>query len=84
MEFTGAAPENPSEALIEKIVRGRRTVPLHWLEEQVAQALYETELRQGGSAIDIGLWSPAVFREESARLLAEIRPQFGYLKDGSS
>ncbi|OGO23725.1 MAG: hypothetical protein A2144_01260 [Chloroflexi bacterium RBG_16_50_9] len=79
LQFTGEPPGNPSECLIKEIVRESGSVNLDWLEEQVSDTLYRAELRRGGWALDIGIWGPAVFAKEAARILAEVRPQFAYL-----
>lgn len=76
VEFTGAPPGNPSEALIAKIAGSRSSVSLHWLEEQIVDSLYYAELSRGGGVTDIGLWGCAVFCKESARMVAEMRPEF--------
>lgn len=81
MQFTGEPPANPSEDLIRQIVGARRSVSLGWLEEQIADALYHEGLRQGAWVIDIGIWGPAIFRKEAARILADIRPEFGFLPE---
>lgn len=82
LQFTGQPPCTPSEHFIRRIAGERRIASLHWLEEQVSEALYHEELRRGASALDIGLCGPALFHEEAARLLASIRPEFGYFVKG--
>lgn len=84
VEFSGEAPANPSETLVHGAAGGKQAVSLHWLEERIADALYNAEVGRGGSANDVGLWGPAVFREESARVLAEMRPSFGVIKENGS
>ncbi|MBF8266226.1 MAG: hypothetical protein HW384_2090 [Dehalococcoidia bacterium] len=81
VEFTGAPPDNPSETLIKKIAGNRRTVSIHWLEEHIADALYYAELRHSAGVNDIGLWGSAVFGKESAKVVAEMRPEFGVIRD---
>lgn len=81
VEFTGAQAENPSEALIESVAGGQRTVPLHWLEERIADALYNAELGKSGGATDIGLWGCMVFCTESARMIADMRPEFAVVRE---
>ncbi len=79
LEFTGELPENPSEYLVKKIVGEHRSVRLHWLEEQVSHTLYREEISHNAWALDIGIWGPAFFGPEVARVLAEIRPEFASL-----
>lgn len=85
VEFTGAPPRHPSEDLLRKASGGRRSVWLHRLEEQVAEALYHEALRRGGWSLDIGVWGPAAYRKEASRIVADIQPEFGHLiEDGES
>ncbi len=77
VEFTGGPARTPVEALILKITKGRRHASFHWLEGQLAEALYAEELRKGAWATDIGIWGPAVFRREASEVLRDLRPEFG-------
>ena len=79
VELTGEPPVNHSERLITEIVGAKRSVRLDWLEEQICNRLYRTELLAGGSVVDIGLWGPALFTREAARVLSEVRPGFARL-----
>lgn len=83
VEFTGEPPANASETLVRNAAGGKRAVPLHWLEDHIADALYRAEIGQGGSANDISLWGPGVFLKESARILAEMRSCFGVIRENS-
>ncbi len=78
LQLTGKPPENHSEHLVKKIVGERKSVALHWLEEKVSDTLYHEELTLGAGTLDIGVWGPALFAREAARILAEIRPEFAY------
>ena len=79
VQFTGAAPASRGEELVKKVAGDRQAVPLHWLEDRLADALYREELRQGAWMTDIGLWGDTVFRQEAARMLAGVRREFGRL-----
>lgn len=83
VQFTGEPPANPSEDLIRQLVGSRSSISLGWLKEQIADALYHEGLRQGAWTVDIGIWGPAAFRKEAARILADIRPEFGLLVEES-
>lgn len=82
--LTGEPACNPSELLIKTIVGARRKAPIEWLEKQISEALYREELRRGAGALDIGIYGPAIYREETAHLLAAVRPEFGYLVEEDS
>lgn len=82
LRLTGEPPQNSSERLIESVAKGMEHPALHWLEQQIGAALYHEEVRRGAAAVDIGLLGPAVFRKEADRILADMRPEFGYLMDG--
>lgn len=85
LQLTGKPPENHSECLVKKIVGERKSVPFHWLEEQVSDTLYRAELSRGAWVLDIGVWGPTLFVIEATRTLAEICPEFAFLlgEDGA-
>lgn len=79
VEFTGEPPLNPSEVLIKEIAGERKSVSFHWLKDQISDALYHTELRQGAMLTDIGILGPCVFCNEASRVLADMRPEFAHI-----
>ncbi|MBI4333957.1 MAG: hypothetical protein HY673_22065 [Chloroflexi bacterium] len=79
MKLTGEPPCSAVEEMVKKIARNRPELPLPWLEKQVCHALYAEELRRGGYVVDVGLVGPDLFSQDAARLLEEIRPEFGYV-----
>ena len=84
VQFTGERPSSPSEVMIERIAGGRESVPLHWLEERLSEALYHAEVRQGAWALDVGIWGPGAFRSEAQRTLEGLRPGYARLSRSSS
>ena len=84
VQFTGKPPCNPSEDLIATLAGGRQSVPIHWLEGRVADALYDAALRGGAWAADIGVWGPDAFRDEAVCLLGDVRPEFGRLVEAAT
>lgn len=76
IQVTGEPSRDPWERLIQSIVGHRGPVRVHWLEDQVARALYDQELRQGGWTLDMGIWGPMIFPEEAVRMIEAIRPEF--------
>ena len=79
VSFTGLPAANGAEDLIERIARGQQSIALNRLQEQLVEALYQSELRQGAWTLDIGIWGPAVFRKEARRIMESVRPEFALL-----
>lgn len=77
--LTGEPPQNASERLVLRLVRGHESPQLTWLVQQICAALYQQELRLGASALDIGILGPSAFSKDATRILSEIRPDFAYL-----
>lgn len=77
LDLTGAPSRNGAERLVEKIARGKEALSFHQMEQEVSLALYHEELLRGASAVDIGLMGPCAFRAAAARILEELRPEFG-------
>ncbi|MBI2852004.1 MAG: hypothetical protein HYX84_02710 [Chloroflexi bacterium] len=85
LQLTGEQPANRAEEIVKRIVGNRQVVSLHWLEEQLSQALYRDELGHNAWAVDIGIWGASCFGPEVARLMTELRPQFAVLiKEGET
>ncbi len=81
---TGAAPANPAEELVHRIAGARTELPLDWLEKEVRHELYTRELREGSHVLDIGLLGPELFCQDAARLLSQVRPQFGHIREAAA
>lgn len=79
MKLTGEPPHNAAEKLVKSVAGNRLELPLEWLEERVCHALYTEELRLSYYTADVGLWGRDLFRREARIILAEIRPEFGYV-----
>jgi hypothetical protein len=66
MQPTSRAPQTAVESAIVAVLRGQGAVAYERLIRQVADRLYEEELRRGASALDIGLFGSRLFDREVA------------------
>jgi hypothetical protein len=78
LHLTVEPPANDAERLVKEIVDGGAVVDFEWLVERISDILYRAELRQGGGAVDIGIWGPAIFSQEAVRVLSGVRLEFAY------
>jgi hypothetical protein len=64
-------PSTPVEDALLAIILQEGAVPLRALVPRVARRLYDTTLRRGGWATEIGILGPAAFVPEVNRALTE-------------
>src|SRR4051812_26086185 len=60
------------EALALHYLRQAHTVNLQELIERVAEEALRAEIRQGGWAVDAGVWGPAIYHREATRAVQRL------------
>jgi hypothetical protein len=60
-------PRSVTEHSALALLHGQAAVPFETLVQRVARELYASELRHGGSMLDVGLFGPTLFVSDVAR-----------------
>ncbi|MBI2941278.1 MAG: hypothetical protein HYY04_12660 [Chloroflexi bacterium] len=66
----GAQPVTPAEGAASRLLIERGSLSLAELRRFLADHLLSEEQRQGGWAVDVGIWGSGLFQREADRLIA--------------